>query len=110
MNPTVHKNLVVLARVLERLERSAVPVDPEQYRAVVEHLATELEVAPRDAGLETVLENFPATAELYENLHYQHSGLCRSSLALSLGAEVDARSLIDSARRRARQAKPATDS
>lgn len=110
MSTTVHKNLVVLARVLERLERSHVPVDPEQYRAVVDHLAAELEVAPRDAGLEAVLENFPATAELYENLNYQHAGLCRSPLEASLGAELGAKALLARVRAEAAQAKRASGS
>jgi hypothetical protein len=110
MSTTVHKNLVVLARVLERLERSPVRVDPEQYRAVVSHLSAELEVAPRDAGLEAVLENFPATAELYENLHYQHAGLCRSPLEPALSAEVDARAALHRARRLPTQPKRASDS
>lgn len=110
MSTTVHKNLVVLARVLERLDRSPVRVDPDQYRAVVEHLAAELEVAPRDVGLEAVLENFPAAAQLYENLHYQHAGLCRSPLELSLGAEVDARAAIERAREQAAQRKRASGS
>jgi hypothetical protein len=100
MNTTtaVHKNLVVLARMLERLERSNVPVDPEQYRTVVAHLGAELEAAPHDAGLQAVLENFPAAAELYENLNYRHAGLCRSPLETALGAEVSARSVIERAR------------
>ncbi|MBC5764182.1 hypothetical protein [Ramlibacter albus] len=110
MTTTVHKNLVVLARVLERLERSTVAVDPEQYRAVVQHLAAELEVAPRDIALETLLDAFPATAELYENLHFRHAGLCRSPLDEALSAEVDARSVIDKARRCAPQQKPASGS
>ena len=110
MSTTVHKNLVVLARVLERLERSPVRVDPEQYRAVVSHLSAELEVAPRDAGLEAVLESFPATAELYENLHYQHAGLCRSPLEPALSAEVDARAALHRVRRLPAQPKRASDS
>lgn len=110
MNATVHKNLVVLARVLERLERSSVPVDPEQYRSVVQHLAAELEIAPRDMTLESLLEAFPATAELYENLHYPQSGLCRSPLEPALSAEVDARSVIDRLRRAAPHEKPASGS
>jgi hypothetical protein len=100
MSTTVHKNLVVLARVLERLECSPVRVDAEQYRAVVDYLAAELEVAPRDAGLEMLLENFPATAQLYENLNYQHAGLCRSPIQHSLTAEVEARAALLHARRR----------
>lgn len=110
MSTTVHKNLVVLARVLQRLDRSAVPVDPEQYRAVVGHLAAELEVAPRDAGLEAVLENFPATAELYENLNYRHAGLCRSPLQLAVASEEVMRAALQKARAAAAQPKPASDS
>jgi hypothetical protein len=110
MTATVHKNLVVLARVLERLERSPVPVDPEQYRAVVQHLAAELGAAPRDAALNALLDAFPATAELYENLHYRYAGLCRTPLESALSAEVDARSVIDRVRRGSSQANPASGS
>ena len=110
MAATLHKNLVVLARVLERLERSAVRVDAEQYRTVVKHLARELLSAPCDMSLEALLDGWPAAAELYENLNYQHAGLCRSPLALTLPAEVDARSVIGAARGAKPQAKPATGS
>jgi hypothetical protein len=101
MTATVHKNLVVLARVLERLERSCVAVDAQQYRAVVNHLASELASIPHDAALEAVLESFPAAAELYENLHYGDAGLCRSALEQSLPAELEARRLIASVRQTA---------
>jgi hypothetical protein len=103
MNTTAHKNLVVLARVLERLERSPVRVDADQYRAVVNHLASELASVPHDAALEAVLESFPAAAELYENINYSHAGLCRSPLEHSLGAELAARSVISSARSSAQE-------
>lgn len=95
---TVNKNLVLLAQVLQRLERSPA-VDADQYRVVIQRLAVELEATPRDAGFDAVLANFPAVAELYENLHYAHAGLCRSSLDMSLAAEVAARAAIDGARR-----------
>ena len=52
MNTTVPKNLVTLARMLERLDRSAEPVDPQQYRGVVEHLSDVLRAMPHDAALE----------------------------------------------------------
>lgn len=103
MNTTVSKNLVMLARMLERLDRSGEPVDPQQYRGVVEHLTEVLRSVPYDAALEAVLQASPATAELYENMHYQHAGLCRSPLELSLGAEIAARDVIEAARRRSAQ-------
>lgn len=105
MNTTASKNLVMLARMLERLDRSAVAVDPQQYRGVVEHLAEVLRTVPFDAALEAILEASPATAELYENLQYQHAGLCRSPLEQSLNAELAARAAIDAARRSAAQPK-----
>ena len=97
---TVNKNLVVLAQMLERLDRSPQPVDPEQYRTVAARLGAELEAAPHDAALEAVLDAFPAMAQLYENLNYQHAGLCRSPLEPGLAAEIAARAAIDAARRR----------
>jgi hypothetical protein len=103
MNTTVSKNLVMLARMLERLDRSGEPVDPQQYRGVVEHLAEVLRCVPYDAALEAVLQASPATAELYENMNYQHAGLCRSPLEYSLDAEIAARNAIDAARRASAQ-------
>lgn len=105
MNTTVSKNLVMLARMLERLDRSGVAVDPQQYRGVVEHLSELLRTVPHDAGLEALLEASPATAELYENLNYQHAGLCRSPLDPALSAEVAARDAIEAARSSAFQPK-----
>lgn len=100
MNNSVilNKNLVLLARVLERLEHSAVGVDAEQYRSVVNHLASELAATPHDAGLQAVLHACPSSAELYENLNYQHAGLCRSGLDVAMAAEAAARAAIDKAR------------
>ena len=95
----------MLARMLERLDRSAVAVDPQQYRGVVEHLADVLRTVPQDAALEAVLEASPATAELYENLQYQHAGLCRSPLEQSLNAELAARAATAAARKSAAQRK-----
>ena len=105
MNTTATRNLVMLARMLERLDRSVVAVDPQQYRGVVEHLAEVLRTVPQDAALEAVLEASPATAELYENLQYQHAGLCRSPLDQASAAELAARDAIAAARARAAQPK-----
>jgi hypothetical protein len=100
-NPvTLNRNLVLLARVLERLEHSAQGVDAEQYRSVVNHLSSELAVAPHDAGLQAVLHVCPAAAELYENINYQHAGLCRAQLDSAMAAESGARAAIDKARGR----------
>ena len=95
---TFNRNLVLLARVLERLERSTQPVDAEQYRSVVNHLTSELAVATLDARLYAVLQACPSAAEIHENLHYQQAGLCRSSLDIAMAAEDAARVAMDRAR------------
>ncbi len=107
-NPSPKTDLAVthvLAQLLERLEHSAVPVGAEQYRSVVEHLVQEFnEVAP-GADLGRLLDAYPAAAEVYENLNYQHAGLCRSGLDAALAAEVGARKVIERAKRLASEPK-----
>jgi hypothetical protein len=92
-------NLVTLSELLERLERSAVPVAPEQYRSVVLHLVQEFGDVTPDPALAALLDTHPAAAEVYENLNYQYAGLCRSTLDVALDAEVKARDAIARAMR-----------
>ena len=91
----------VLAELLERLERSAVPVGAEQYRSVVQHLVSELGEVEPGTALGALLDSHPAAAELYENVYYQHAGLCRSALDASLPAERQAKEVLDRAMHRA---------
>jgi len=90
----------LLAALLGRLERSPQAVAASQYRAVVEHLRDELRRLPAGPGLTALLESHPAAAELYENLHYDHAGLCRSPLDWAMKAELQAGELIGRARAR----------
>jgi hypothetical protein len=90
--------VLTLSHVLQQLEWSTVPVGADQYRSVVSHLSEELGTLPTDADLQAVLDAYPATAELYENLNYRHAGLCRSPLDDSLAAEIKAKEAIDHAR------------
>ena len=94
---TTHRNLVTLVQVLRKLEHSRVPVDPEQYRTVVAHITAELQNHAQDPGLEALLAAAPELAELYENIHYAHAGLCRSPLDAGVRAEDQARSAIGAA-------------
>ena len=87
----------VLAELLERLEHSAVPVAADQYRSVVMHLVHEFGDVQPGQALGALLDSHPAAAELYENVNYQHAGLCRSSLDSALRAELLAKQAIDRA-------------
>ncbi len=84
------ENVIALARLLERIERSTTAPDPEQYRALVRQLGDALDADLPQPALEAILGASPATAELYENLHYARSGLSRTPLERSIEAEMQA--------------------
>jgi hypothetical protein len=84
------ENVIALARLLERVERSSTAPDPAQYRSLVGQLGAALEADLPSRALEAILNASPATAELYENLHYERSGLSRSPLERSIAAEMAA--------------------
>lgn len=92
--PESFRVLLTLAQLLERIERKLVPMAADQYRSVVDHLSKELADVPPGEDLDFLLQAFPATAELYENLQYAHAGLCRSPLDASLQAELQARDVF----------------
>lgn len=107
--PRLHA-LAALAVLLEKLERQ--PHAPGaagagQYRAVVARLQEMLAATPVDASLSALLDTFPALAELYENLHYEHAGLVRSPLDAAVAAETAAQAVIALARRGGQPADPA---
>lgn len=83
------ETIIALARLLERVERSPGSASPSQYQQLVSRLKELLADAPLPSdALDAVLSAHPATAELYENLHYEHSGLCRSPLDKAVAAET----------------------
>ena len=51
-----------------------------------------------EGGLDALLTTFPAAAALYENARYDHAGLCRSPLDVSLASELQACAAIIKAR------------
>ena len=88
------ETVVTLAHWLERLDRSAAPVSADQYQLLVSRLKAALSHGLPDDALQAVLNAHPATAELYENMHYEHSGLSRSSIERSVSSEMLAAQLI----------------
>jgi hypothetical protein len=77
-----------LAHLLESIDRSSAPIDAAQYRIVVARLQDALSQALPEAALTAVLNTYPSAAEVYENLHYETSGLSRSPLEQSVSSEV----------------------
>lgn len=88
-----------LAHLLQKLEGSKTPVAAQQYRSVALRLSEELGRLPMDEDLQAVLHTFPSAGELYENLNYQHAGLCRSPLEAALGSELKVKDVIARMRR-----------
>ena len=86
--------LMAMGTLLERLERLPRGAAPAQYRDVVLKVQGLLGEAEPGAALDAVLTALPAVAELYENLHYAHAGLCRSPLEAALDAELAAKASL----------------
>lgn len=90
---------VALARLLERLEGDPTQAGGGQYQLMVRKLGALLEAVKPGPGLTALLDNYPAAAQVYENLHYAHAGLCRSPLEAATQAEQLAVQAISRARR-----------
>lgn len=99
--PAHPPTVLTLAHLLERLDSSPETPDAGQYRAVVTHLIQEFASPSAAPMLDAVLDSYPSAAELYENVQYQHAGLCRSALEFAMDAERQARDAITKARRQA---------
>ncbi|MBP6813949.1 MAG: hypothetical protein KA169_03605 [Burkholderiaceae bacterium] len=97
--------IFTLAYLLEKLEQLPGPIGADQHRWVVDRLSQALAQAEPGPELDAMLDVHPGVAELYENLHYAHAGLCRHPLDSALSAEQSAQRLI--ARVRAGQAPQA---
>ncbi len=91
---------VALARLLERVEARPVAVGADQYRALVRQLKTALAAELPQPALDAIIGAYPATAELYENMHYESSGLSRSPLDRSVATEMLAAEWLHKAARR----------
>jgi hemoglobin-like flavoprotein len=82
------ETVIALAHLLERIEHGAAVVSPDHYQVLVSRLKAALSDELPDDALQAVLNAHPSAAELYENMHYEHSGLSRSSLERSVSSEM----------------------
>ena len=88
------ETLIALARLLERVEARPVAAGADQYRALVGQIKAALVAPLPPAPLQAILAAHPATAEIYENLNYDVSGLSRSPLDRSVATEMLATQLL----------------
>ena len=96
------ETVIALSRLLERVEARGVPIGAEQYLALVHRLQAALATPLPEPALEAILGAHPATAEVYENMHYDVSGLSRSPLERSVATEMLASQAIERALRSSR--------
>ena len=96
------ETVIALSRLLERVEARGIGIGADQYRALVRQLQGALATPLPESALEAILGAHPATAELYENLHYEASGLSRSPLERSVATELQASQAIERASRSSR--------
>ena len=88
------ETLIALARLLERVEASTKAVGAGQYRSLVVQIQSLLSAPLPGPALGAILGAHPATAEIWENLHYATSGLSRSPLDRSVATELQATQLL----------------
>jgi len=95
------ENLIAMAQLLERVDANPTLVGAQQYQNLVNTVKALLseDDLPEDA-LRAVLRACPASATLYENMHYDRSGLSQSPLDAAVASEMAAADLIAGLRSR----------
>ena len=92
---------IALARLLDRVEASRVPVGADPYRELIRQLKVALSAPLPEPALNAILAAHPSAAELYENMHYDRSGLSRAPLDRSVATEMLAQQALRRAARAA---------
>jgi hypothetical protein len=82
------ETLIALARLLERVEASPLSVGADQYQVLVRQIKAMLAEPLPGPALQAILSAHSATAEIYENMNYEISGLSRSPLERSVATEM----------------------
>ena len=108
MNPSetrVHlRNVVALADLLECVETGTAHASASGYRLLVQRLQVALETELPADTLMAILDRYPATSEVYENMHYEHNGLFRVPPERSVSSELMATHILREVARVARKA------
>ena len=94
------ENLIAMAQLLERVDANPTLVGADQYRVLVGKVQALLDEEWPEDALRAVLRACPASATLYENMHYDRSGLSQSPLDAAVSSEMAASELIAGLRAR----------
>jgi hypothetical protein len=94
------KTVVSLAHLLECIETGIASASADGYRRLVLRLQDALSEDFPAEVLQAVLSAYPATAQVFENLHYEQSGLSRAPLERSVASELLAKQVLARAARR----------
>lgn len=89
------ENLIAMAQLLERVDANPALVGAAQYRHLAQVVQSLLAEDLPDDALRAVLRACPAAAALYENLHYDRSGLSQSPLPNAIESELAAGEIIE---------------
>jgi len=100
------ETLVPLAHLLECVEAGMASASADGYRRLVLRLQAALSDDIPAEVLQALLNAYPATGQIFENLHYGDSGLSRAPLERSVASELLARQVLTRAARRAGDRPP----
>jgi len=99
------ENLIAMAQLLERVDANPALVGAAQYRHLAQVVQSLLAEELPDDARRAVLRACPAAAVLYENLHYDRSGLSQSPLDSAVESELAASEILERIRAGAQPAQ-----
>ena len=88
------ETVVPLAHLLECVETGMASASADGYRRLVLRLQAALSDDIPAEALQAILSAYPATGQLFENLHYGQSGLSRAPLERSVSSERLAKQVL----------------
>ena len=86
--------VVALADLLECVENGSAQASANGYRLLVQRLQVGLSQDFPGNVLLSLLNQYPATSQIFENMHYERSGLSRAPLDRSTSSELMARQIL----------------
>lgn len=102
------ENLIAMARLLERVDADPSLVGARQYQQLVRVVQSLMTEDLPSGALHAVLRACPTCATVYENMHYDRSGLSQSPLDAAVSSEMTAADFLAGLRAGARPARPNT--